>query len=737
MSTGTFLLWTSLFLAGGAFISSIIYHFTKDRNFRKYAIIATIGCVGTITMAYFLLTYHFIISNFDIHYVWNHSAKNFPWYLKISGTWAGQEGSFLLWAWLIAIPLGIQELIQYLKNKKYRQYHKDTEDTDDEPIAKMEDRTYDFTRTIVIGVLLVFIILLIVKDPFDAISNHFIDITQSDGTIKPTDPRDIYPGGFGGNPMLRNFWMVIHPPLLFIGYAFITIPFAASLSYSITSDKKWTNVSLQWSRLAWLFLTLGICVGAGWAYIALGWGGYWGWDAVEVGSLVPWITLSAFLHTQLMNKRKKEYGIITPILGMVTFVLVIFATFITRSGFWKSVHAWSETEVGLILLVIMIVIVDISTIIIIRAYILRRRKRTPEESTRSIKKKWDSISMQATILIFTILTIITFIGLMFTMGGRDPKFYETRLAPFIILMLITMGVCLCWRYLGKENTTYIIAWTFLAGIACAMLLPKYLFPGEAEMFYFNYISTHHVIGFLTPFCLLAIFASVYKIIRLVNLKSIRITLKNTSPHIIHLGAAFLFIGYGVSQTMTYESSGRVKVGETLDIDEYTVKLMEIEIIEDTGDKLSQEYWDTWDVSLEIYEGDELIDKGEMNIVYSYYFKENRRTYSKVMSSDVYVKQMLLEDLYVSFNAVNDNEVEINVKTIPMMSALWAGMILFVVGITIRIIVDYFPIKKKHARKPDLKPVKKRSEPPPVKTNATEIENDYEKMLEEELKRFRS
>ena len=115
---GTFLLWASLILAGSAFLLSIIYHFTNDRNYRKYAIIATIGCVGTITAAYLVLLYYFITSNFDIHYVWNNSAKNFPWYLKLSGTWAGQEGSFLLWAWLIAIPLGIQELIQYLKNKK-------------------------------------------------------------------------------------------------------------------------------------------------------------------------------------------------------------------------------------------------------------------------------------------------------------------------------------------------------------------------------------------------------------------------------------------------------------------------------------------------------------------------------------------------------------------------------------------------------------------------------------------
>ena len=184
---------------------------------------------------------------------------------------------------------------------------------------------FDWTITISMAVVVVFMILIFVKNPFDDVDPDLLDYK---------------PDGNGLNPLLRNLWMTIHPPLLFVGYAFVTIPFAASMANLISDDRRWSRISLQWSRVAWLFLTLGIGIGAIWAYVELAFGGYWAWDPVEVGSFIPWFTLTAFLHAQLMNKRKGEYNIIVSILGMATFVLVIFATYITRCGVWDSVHAW-------------------------------------------------------------------------------------------------------------------------------------------------------------------------------------------------------------------------------------------------------------------------------------------------------------------------------------------------------------------------------------------------------------
>ena len=523
MDIGTILIRTSLLLALGVLGCTILHRLTKNKFYRDYQIYFVIACFGAITFAYLLLTYYFLISNFDIHYVWYNSSKNLVWYLKFAGVWAGQEGSLLLWVWIILLALSIEEIIQFLRQRKIsKQLNLDHDGYNVSNKETNANRIFDWTRTIVILVVLVFLILLIIKDPFEPI--HLHEIKDSDGAIGTIDPED-YPGGHGMNPMLRNIWMVIHPPLLFIGYAFITIPFAASLAYSITNDRKWTKISLQWSRLAWLFLTLGIGIGAIWAYIALGWGGYWSWDPVEVASLIPWITLSAFLHTQLMNKRKNEYGIITPLLGTVTFVLVIFATFITRSGLWTSVHAWSETEIGLVLIATMVCTLVLSALIILRSFIIRNRLKNIVEKNNDTgmekQNNWDSLAMMGTIIIFATLTLITFVVLINTRGEIKPEYYETKLAPFVLILLAVMSICLCWRYFGKENSIYVIAWTMLTGVVCAVVLPIYLFPGKPEPFYYAMISTHHIVGFLIPFTILVIMAAIYKIIKQMKIKPLR------------------------------------------------------------------------------------------------------------------------------------------------------------------------------------------------------------------------
>lgn len=743
MDVGIILIWLGLLSCIGAIQFSFLYFLTKIKYLRDYAILSTLACVLVITLAYILLTYYFLVSNFDIHYVWYNSSENVEWYLKLSGVWAGQEGSLLLWVWLILLSIGIEELIQFYRHRK-SELNSDLEIDDDEELESKIDmnKVYDWTRAIVMIVALVFLVLLVIKNPFEAThSMTFNEGDQNEFTIHQED----YPGGHGMNPMLRNFWMVIHPPVLFIGYAFVTIPFAASLAYSITDDRKWTKISIQWSRLAWLFLTLGIGIGGLWAYIALGWGGYWAWDPVEVGSLVPWITLSAFLHTQLMNKRKNQYGIITPILGTLTLLLIIFATFITRSGMWESVHSWTETEIGWVLLITMIGIIILSSLTIIISFALRVQKGTYDDFFESFKKyNWDSLSMLGSVIIFVLLTIIVFIGLIMTMRKPNIALYETSLAPAIIILAGAMVVCLGWRYLGKENTIYAISWALLLGIACAVFLPMYLFPGDADTFYkfeFGSITSHNIVGFLIPLVFLIIIAAIFKIVKSINQKSIRATLKAISPHIIHIGVALIIIAYGASQTMVVEGKERLQEGDTLEVGNYEIQLIEIKIERDTGDPRSNEHWDTWFVTVEIYKDDQLVEKGKLNMVYSYsYDNQGRRYYSMIMTSEVYVGNMVIEDLYISFVSINDLEIELSVKVIPMMSFLWGGMWLFTIGIVIRLAVDYLPPKTRELEETG----ELRRRVPPrraVKRFGTDLKPKrdkkyYEGKLEEELKKLR-
>ncbi|UCD92073.1 MAG: cytochrome c biogenesis protein CcsA [Methanobacteriota archaeon] len=160
--------------------------------------------------------------------------------------------------------------------------------------------------------------------------------------VESPGPFFLYPNGQGLNPLLLTPLMIFHPPLEFAAFAFITIPFAAALGFLITNDRKWIRTSLQWSRLSWLTLTIAMGVGALWAYVVLGWGGYWGWDPVEVANLIPWIALTAFVHTQSSYRRKNQYIFAAPLLAIISFVLIVFATFETRSGFVTSpLHAFT------------------------------------------------------------------------------------------------------------------------------------------------------------------------------------------------------------------------------------------------------------------------------------------------------------------------------------------------------------------------------------------------------------
>ncbi len=745
MEIGTILLWLSLIITILVIVISFIFHMTKNKLFKNINLILTVLCSILLTIIYILLTYYFLTMNYNIHYVWYNSSKNVDWTLKLAGTWAGQEGSLLLWVWIIALSIGIEEIIQYFRQKKYQKNItvNDDEENDEETTKPGSLSTYDWTRIIVMLVIIVFLILLLIKDPFEPTHPQvFNEGTENEFTIYPEN----YPNGHGMNPMNRNFWMVIHPPLLFIGYALITIPFAAGVSYSITDDKKWTKISLQWSRLAWLFLTLGIGVGALWAYVAIGWGGYWFWDAVEVGSLVPWVTLSAFLHTQLMNKRKNEYRIITPIFGTITFNLVLFATFITRSGMWESLHAWSETEVGLILMGTMIINLVLCSIIILRSFLFKW-KTLNTQLDKLTDDKWDSITMFSTVIIFVILTFIIFYVLVDTMGVVNASLYETKLTPFILILLVVMSICLCWRYFGKENSLYITSFTSLAGIACAAILPGWLFSGAAEPFYniFGFeISSHNIVGFMVPFVVLTIFASIFKMVKQINRRSIKNSFNRISPHIIHLGVALIIIGYAASQTMVEEKIEKLRIGDVMEIGDYEIKLTKIDIQEDTGDKGSGEYWDTWFIEIEIYKNNELVDKGIMNMVYRYVIKEGRREYTMIMSSEVYVSRMPIEDLHISFKGVNDFEIQIIAQKIPMMTTLWLGMFLFIIGITIRITVDSLPAKKRtpETQKEGYRATRTTNDYPPEKVLKKQIskkkieEKDYDRLLENELKRLR-
>jgi cytochrome c biogenesis factor len=290
----------------------------------------------------------------------------------------------------------------------------------------------------------------------------------------------------------------------------------------------------------------------------------------------------------------------------------------------------------------------------------------------------------------------------------------------------------------------------------------YLFPDTAKPFYVSSINdinivgitNLNIVGFMVPFAVLLIISAIYKMFMQFRVKSLalRNKFKINGAHLIHLGVAFIILGYLGSQTMVMEESQWLGEGDTLEIEEYEIKITKIEIKVNSGDLRSNEYWDTWFIDVEIYKNDKLVEEGNLNTVYGFsYDQQGSKYYSMIMTSDIFVKSMVEEDLYLSFRNVESNRIQLTAKTIPMMNFIWFGMVLFVIGIILRIGIDYLPSKQTPPReitRPSrigITPSARPSSRPPTKLTKVTADRlkpkkekkDYEKMLEDELKRLRS
>ena len=277
---------------------------------------------------------------------------------------------------------------------------------------------------------------------------------------KGTLPPDFVPEvGNGLNALLVNFWMTVHPPLMFIGYATMTIPFAAAIVYLFTKEDGWEELGRQWARFTWLFLGMGIAVGGVWAYLVLGWGGFWAWDPVETASFIPWLTLTAFMHAaSLHRKNKATFSIAAPILAVVSFILVLYAAIVVRSGIFNSVHAFGDSSTGTLLLVFIGITTLVSIILGLRRYFEEPDKL---EEDRGF---WNKTNIfYVTLLLFVVLAFISFWGISFpafiqiTQGlkvgvASDTKnFFNIWSYPFTIILLLALGFCLNYNEKEKEE----------------------------------------------------------------------------------------------------------------------------------------------------------------------------------------------------------------------------------------------------------------------------------------------
>ena len=565
--------------------------------------------------------------DFSLKYVAGYSELALPWAYKLAAFWAGQQGSLLLWAWMVALMSSIAVAMG----------RKDPATTQ-APVAGLLGGGCGFFT----------IIMLFAANPFEL------------GIVTPAD-------GLGLNPLLQHPAMIAHPPFLFLGYAGFTIPFATILGVLIAgrADNDWVGRVRKWVLSSWMFLTVGIVLGAWWAYVELGWGGYWGWDPVENASLLPWFTGTAMLHSLVSQQQRGMLKIWNAVLAGLTFILCIFGTYLTRSGIIASVHAFSESSIGQFFLVM----IALCTGIWVGVILWRRRGLGSERTLEKIFSREGAfialssllLAMMIATLIGTMLPVLTkpFSGESITVGK---EFYNHVVVPMGLALILLMGAAPLLRFFPARGLRRRLILPLTVTCAAIILAAVFSEPNW-------WTVSCAAIGAFGVTCLAEDFVRSI----LTRLKgrprgvvvtiahTLRVNSHRYGGQLAHLGMIMVLAGAAGSGIYGFEQTLSMKQGETADIGRYTLRY-------DSFDHLEEGNYIASQATLALLESDgrESMLRPQRRI----YNRDNRGT----PMSEVAVRSNLRDDVYLSLAGwTNYGEtVHIDALINPLMAWMWIG-----------------------------------------------------------------
>jgi cytochrome c-type biogenesis protein CcmF len=557
--------------------------------------------------------------------------------LKLSALWAGQEGSLLFWVALA--------FLFYVVFKQF--FYKNVED-------KIIRRSFTVTAII----CLTFVIITIISNPF----------LNADAIV---------PDGWGLNPLLRTIWNVVHPPIVFVGYAATTVPVSIAIA-RMTQRKDSEDSPLRKKidlflnlqmAFTWTFLTLGIILGAYWAYVTLGWGGYWAWDPVETTSLIAWLFCTAYFHGKgLLDKR----GIGANALIFLTYLSVIFATFITRSGILSSVHGFAESTV--IQSIILLMFGSLITFVTLLGYKISSSPVSLERLQKKIMGSTLMLALFVSLICIIGLIVVSTVGVLYptilsTITGSqsemNPSFFNTFSFPFALGLTVSIFFC---TFPNPKRTRTLIK-VVIGGIGLGFVFLFLDFPTDSSL-----------ANLAIPLVILTLFSTGIRVIRdYLRISKVRTLLRSSSHTILHLGLVLILLGTLISSNTQISALGWYQLCCSVDVGNVSIELDDV-IFDEYASPKSY----TIRARISVYENGVLTGGGyAFHVVDPGWGSYCRLLITSNLWRDVYIS---LHNVQMDPNTGSIGTAYVEVTVIERVSLVWAGCLITLIAITTLLVI---------------------------------------------------
>ena len=599
--------------------------------------------LGLHTLSVLALLFMQVSQDYSNAYVVGVINPALPTYLKLTALWGGQAGSLFFWSWIINLCLVIA------LNRRH---------------ILRDNWGYLFA---LVNLLFFSGISMFLENPFSRVW-QLGDGSLTDSLFVPAAGAKVYSGliGRGLNPLLRHWGMIIHPPLLYIGFGAFLLPFAETLSHLVVKGEGDNLIAAlrPWLLVAWIFLTAGITLGSWWSYDVLGWGGYWAWDPVETSSLIPWLVSTGLLHSMFLQQKKDIFKRINVILILSSYLLIIFSILMTRAGLISSVHAFGESSISIPLTVFLVVFLALSV-----ALVAWRWKKMDSVWEFQSWFSRDSLFLYTLVLLVAIALVCLW-GLLYPLATGaftgveitlDRGFYDRAVTPLLVLLALLMAVCplVGWsvaslKKLGKRALTPFVA-AILAAVAAYLWLSK------------SWVAVLSI--FVVALGLAVLIATTIRDLRKAE-KPLSTFWKMRSRYgafLVHTGILMIMLGIVGVEGLSQSIQGTLVPGDKMPLGEFGVEFLELTENYDSPEYLSVR------AQIDLWRGDELV--GHLTPGQDVY--ESRNQYVSIpgkrstLAGDFYTIMLDYDEMmgYVSIQAT------IN----PLVNYMWIGSLFLCLG----------------------------------------------------------